>query len=76
VNPPQQHGARASARPEAPEHPPLLWTSLVALGIVYGDIGTSPLYAFRESFLASSARLPPTTAHLRADQMIHILRIV
>ncbi len=28
----------------------LLITSIGALGIVYGDIGTSPLYAFRESF--------------------------
>jgi len=27
-------------------------TSLAALGIVYGDIGTSPLYAIRESFEA------------------------
>jgi KUP system potassium uptake protein len=26
--------------------------SLLALGVVYGDIGTSPLYAFRESFSA------------------------
>ena len=26
--------------------------SLGALGIVYGDIGTSPLYAVRESFVA------------------------
>ena len=24
--------------------------TLTALGVVYGDIGTSPLYAFRESF--------------------------
>lgn len=28
----------------------LLMLSVGALGIVYGDIGTSPLYAFRESF--------------------------
>ncbi len=28
--------------------------SLAALGIVYGDIGTSPLYAFRESFLGTA----------------------
>jgi KUP system potassium uptake protein len=34
-----------------PEHPSLAAASLVALGIVYGDIGTSPLYAFRESLL-------------------------
>jgi KUP system potassium uptake protein len=31
----------------------LLATSVGALGIVYGDIGTSPLYAFRESFHAA-----------------------
>lgn len=28
----------------------LLYVALGALGVVYGDIGTSPLYAFRESF--------------------------
>jgi KUP system potassium uptake protein len=31
-------------------HRSLLYLALGALGIVYGDIGTSPLYAFRESF--------------------------
>lgn len=31
----------------------LLITSLGALGVVFGDIGTSPLYAFRESFHAA-----------------------
>lgn len=31
----------------------LLIASLGALGVVFGDIGTSPLYAFRESFLAA-----------------------
>jgi KUP system potassium uptake protein len=30
---------------------PLLALSLGALGVVYGDIGTSPLYAFRESLV-------------------------
>ena len=64
MNPPQQHGARAAARPETPDHPPLLWTSLVALGIVYGDIGTSPLYAFRQSLLGSGARLLPTDTNV------------
>ncbi len=28
----------------------LMYLALGALGVVYGDIGTSPLYAFRESF--------------------------
>jgi len=32
----------------------LVVMSVGALGIVYGDIGTSPLYAFRESFHAAS----------------------
>jgi KUP system potassium uptake protein len=37
--------------PTAPRGRYLAWLSLGALGIVYGDIGTSPLYAVRESFL-------------------------
>jgi len=31
-------------------HGPVVPLAIGALGIVYGDIGTSPLYAFRESF--------------------------
>ncbi len=32
-------------------HHPKLWaTTFAALGVVFGDIGTSPLYAFRECF--------------------------
>jgi KUP system potassium uptake protein len=30
--------------------PQLLATTIAALGVVYGDLGTSPLYAFRECF--------------------------
>ncbi len=37
--------------------------SLTALGIVYGDIGTSPLYAVRESFLPSHG-LPVTPGNI------------
>jgi KUP system potassium uptake protein len=33
--------------------------TLTALGVVYGDIGTSPLYAIRECFFGSHA-VPPT----------------
>lgn len=32
----------------------LALTALTALGVVYGDIGTSPLYAFRECFSAGA----------------------
>lgn len=35
-----------------------------ALGTVYGDIGTSPLYAFRESLAAVGTRADPNTAVL------------
>ncbi len=38
------------AASERANHRSLLYLSLGALGVVYGDIGTSPLYAFRESF--------------------------
>ena len=43
--PPQR--VHAEARPTGQR---LAVLSLTALGIVYGDIGTSPLYAFREGF--------------------------
>ena len=36
----------------------LLTLSLGALGVVYGDIGTSPLYAFRECFSKEHGLLP------------------
>jgi KUP system potassium uptake protein len=41
----------------------MLAMSVGALGIVYGDIGTSPLYAFRESFHAANG-LPVDRANV------------
>ncbi|MDT1064353.1 potassium transporter Kup [Paracoccus sp. CPCC 101403] len=38
-----------------PRRAGLLSLSLAAIGVVYGDIGTSPLYAFREAMLAAGA---------------------
>jgi len=35
-----------------PERRRQLWLSFLSLGVVFGDIGTSPLYAVRESLLA------------------------
>ncbi len=44
------------APPEAPRNRAyLVKLSLAALGVVYGDIGTSPLYAIRECFHGSHA---------------------
>ena len=43
----------ASASPHASEHPVRTALLLGALGVVFGDIGTSPIYAFRESLRAA-----------------------
>jgi KUP system potassium uptake protein len=42
--------AAPASRPERPSRATLLSLSLGALGVVYGDIGTSPLYALKECF--------------------------
>ena len=44
--------AATRAGPDAP--PSLIALSLGSVGVVYGDIGTSPLYAFREAAMAAS----------------------
>ncbi len=45
-------GTFERARPESHPHGQRLRIlTLTALGVVYGDIGTSPLYAFKEAFL-------------------------
>ena len=48
-----QTTAPAHIRDDAP--PGLLALALGSVGVVYGDIGTSPLYAFREAAIAASA---------------------
>jgi KUP system potassium uptake protein len=50
---PHPHGNRSRLVP----------LTLTALGVVYGDIGTSPLYAMRECFFGSHA-VPPTHANV------------
>ena len=42
---------------------PNIRLALGALGVVFGDIGTSPLYAFRESFIGAH-RLPIDQVHV------------
>jgi KUP system potassium uptake protein len=48
----------------------LLPLTLTALGVVYGDIGTSPLYALRECFFGSHP-VPPTH-----DNVLGVLSLV
>jgi KUP system potassium uptake protein len=38
--------------------------TLGSIGVVYGDIGTSPLYAFRESVFAATGYQAPVTEHI------------
>src|SRR5205807_274227 len=45
--------------------------TLGALGIVYGDIGTSPLYAFKEAIKAASANGVPV-----ADSVLGIISLI
>ena len=42
--------------------PPSFWVlALGSIGVVYGDIGTSPLYAIREAVLAATGKTGPIT---------------
>ena len=54
----------ATAPPSAAAHPGLAGLTLAALGVVYGDIGTSPLYTVKEVFL------PATGVALNADNLV------
>src|SRR5690242_16822904 len=45
--------AAAISTPAAAEHPARPMLLVAALGVVFGDIGTSPIYAFRESLRAA-----------------------
>ena len=49
------HGDEATAGDDSDTGHLGFWTlALGSLGVVYGDIGTSPLYAFREAIIAAS----------------------
>ena len=77
-------GVRTPA--EAGSHNASFWAlTLGCVGVVYGDIGTSPLYAFREAVVAAQGSGPVTreiqTAYLdtvngRNEQWSHWLDVV
>src|SRR5687768_10816763 len=48
----------------------LLSLTLTAVGVVYGDIGTSPLYTIRECFFGSHS-VPPTH-----DNVLGVLSLI
>src|SRR5262245_16193619 len=58
--------AAAASRPKTPKQaqPSRFWPlALGAIGVVYGDIGTSPIYAFKEAATAATgeAQVMPAT---------------
>ena len=58
----------SSTRP--PRGRALAALSLAAIGVVYGDIGTSPLYALKECFLG------PSSIPLNRENILGILSLV
>jgi len=58
VSPPSDASPEGDASPAHDGSRRLLPLTLTALGVVYGDIGTSPLYALRECFFGSHSVRP------------------
>ncbi|MBJ6124066.1 potassium transporter Kup [Microvirga splendida] len=74
-------GHADSAVPEAtlPEshHKASFWTlTLGAIGVVYGDIGTSPLYAMRETVMAATGGHHGVPVDLTRELVISILSLL
>jgi KUP system potassium uptake protein len=62
--------AEASVTADA-AHPGFLALALGSVGVVYGDIGTSPLYAFREAVIAASNNQP-----VARDTVLGVLSLI
>ena len=52
--------SQAEALPQDHARGPMAAATLAALGIVYGDIGTSPLYGFKQAADAAGTISPET----------------
>lgn len=66
-----QSAEPAHAAPPSAQGRKRTWAlTLGALGVVYGDIGTSPLYAIRESALAAGGTVPSQSAVLGVVSLI------
>lgn len=60
---PQKLAGGTGSVAQEPSGKKFLLVSVTALGVVFGDIGTSPLYALRECFFGHTP-IPPTTANV------------
>ncbi|HUJ03176.1 MAG TPA: KUP/HAK/KT family potassium transporter, partial [Rhizomicrobium sp.] len=65
-----QAPAQDEAESQSPHQSRLMMLTLGALGVVYGDIGTSPLYAVRETVLATGGAAPGHLAVLGGLSLI------
>ena len=63
-------------RSHAQHHGPLPLLMLGALGVVFGDIGTSPLYAIKESFIQSGMEVAPENIYRFLSMIFWLLMIV
>jgi KUP system potassium uptake protein len=61
--------------PVAPRHRGLALLTLGALGVVFGDLGTSPLYALQECFIGPHA-IAPTPDNVRGAISLFIWSLV
>jgi KUP system potassium uptake protein len=77
----------SASAPAAPSEPPaaegtghghgkLVPLALGALGIVYGDIGTSPLYSIKECFMMIDGKVAPHAMPVNHDSVLGILSLV
>ena len=65
------HAPLSAPRPRSAPSP--FWAlALGSIGVVYGDIGTSPLYAFREAMLAAGG----TQTQIARDDVLGILSLI
>ena len=69
------HHAPVSA-PSSPAKSSLSALTLAALGVVYGDIGTSPLYALREVFASGHVPLSPDNIYGVLSMIFWTLTVV
>jgi len=63
---PEMSTAEMVAAESAPQHGALGPMAIGALGVVYGDIGTSPLYTFKTAIEWAGGEATPTVAQLQA----------
>lgn len=70
---------QTSALPAVPHHPGKagFWTlTLGSIGVVYGDIGTSPLYAFREAMMAAGGAHNGGTPVIERASVLGVISLI